>query len=134
METISLSELEARRSALLRQLGRVGPIVEGSLATMYRKCGTASCHCHHGGEGHRQVALCKKVEGRSWATHVPKDLEETVRQWNDEFKRVKLLLKEISALSDQIIRSYVSSRKAERKKASVRVVDKSTAKGSREHP
>ena len=122
MENISIRELEARRKALLRQLGRTGPLVEGSLATVNRKCGTPTCKCHHGGERHRQVSLCKKVAGRSHTTHVPKDLEETVRCWNEEHKRVKKLLKEISALSEQIIRSYVSSRRAAKKKPSLRVL------------
>jgi len=123
MKNVSMPELEARRAALLRQLGRSAPLVEGSLATIHRKCGTPTCKCHHGGEGHRQVTLCKKVAGRSHATHVPRDLEEKVRQWNAEHKRVKNLLKEISALSEQIIRAYVSSRRAARKMPRLRVLD-----------
>ena len=120
MKTLSVKELEARRSALLRQLRSVRPLVEGSLSSVERQCGTAGCKCHHGGPGHLQVSLCKKVAGRSHATYVPKDLQEEVRQWNAEHKRVKRLLKEISALSEQIIRSYVSSRKKPR----LRVLDR----------
>jgi hypothetical protein len=127
MKAISMKELEARRSALLRQLARVGPLVEGSLATVDRKCGTPSCRCHHGGPRHRQVALRRRQDGRSHSTHVPKQLEETVRQWNEEHKRVKRLLKEISALSEQIIRSYVSSRKKPR----LRLVETSGQKKDR---
>jgi hypothetical protein len=128
MKDLSMKELEARRSALLRQLGRSRPLVEGSLAVVNRKCGTPTCKCHHGGEGHRQVTLCKKVSGRSHSTHVPKGLEETVRKWNQEHKRVKQLLKEISALSEQIIRSYVSSQRAAKKKPELRVL-KGTGRG-----
>ena len=122
MKNISIEELEARRSVLLRQLGRVRPLVEGSLATVYRACGTPTCKCHRG-EKHRQVTLCKKIQGRSHATHIPKDLEEEVRQWNQEHKRVKQLLKEISDLSEQIIRRYVSSRKAVRKRPALQLIE-----------
>jgi hypothetical protein len=122
MKDISMAELEARRSALLRQLRRAGPLVEGSLATVHRKCSTPTCKCHRG-EKHRQVSLCKKVRGKSHATHVPKDLEEEVRQWNDEYKRIKALLKDISEISEQIIRGYVKSRKRASKKPDLRLVD-----------
>lgn len=118
-----MRELEARRKALLRQLARTTPLVEGSLSVVNRKCGKSTCRCYDGGEGHRQVSLCRKEAGRSHATYIPKDLEEDVRRWNQEHKRVKKLLKDISALSEQIIRSFVSSRKAAKKKPSLRVLN-----------
>lgn len=109
---VTVEELEARRTMLLRQLGRCGPLIEGSLAVVHRKCGTASCQCHvDEARRHRQAMLCRKVDGRSYSTHIPKDLETAVREWNEEFKRVKGLLKEISDLGEQIVRSYVASRR-----------------------
>ena len=118
-----MSELEARRSALLRQLGRVGPVVEGSLAVVHRRCGTPGCRCHQDEKlRHRQVMLCRKVAGRSHATHVPKEAEADVRRWNGEHRRVKELLKEISALSEQMIRGYAAMRRVGRRQASLRLV------------
>jgi len=68
--------------------------------------------------------LCKKVAGRSHATHIPKDLEEQVRGWNDEHKRIKKVLKDISAISEQIVRRYVQERKARKQAArSLKLVD-----------
>lgn len=108
----TVEELDARRALLLKQLGRCGPLIEGSLAVVHRRCGTAACQCHvDESRRHRQVMLCRKVEGRSYSTHIPKDLEETVREWNEEFKRAKGLLKEISDLSEQIVRGHVASRR-----------------------
>jgi hypothetical protein len=108
----TVEELEARRALLLKQLGRCGPLIEGSLAVVHRKCGTASCQCHvDESRRHRQAMLCRKVEGRSYSTHIPRDLEETVREWNAEFKRAKGLLKEISDLSERIVRGYVAGRR-----------------------
>ena len=108
----TVEELDARRALLLKQLGRCGPLIEGSLAVVHRKCGTAACQCHvDESRRHRQVMLCRKVEGRSYSTHIPKDLEAAVREWNEEFKRAKGLLKEISDLSEQIVRGHVASRR-----------------------
>lgn len=125
MGKLSIHQLEARRAALLRQLRRAGPLIDGSLATSHRKCGTASCRCHRADEyRHRQVMLCKKVAGRSHATHIPKELEEQVRGWNEEHKRIKGLLKDISAISEKIIRRHVQERKARKRAArSLKLVD-----------
>ena len=133
MERSSIRELEAKRSALLKQLRRAGPLVDGSLATAHRKCGTASCRCHQADEHrHRQVMLCKKIAGRSHSTHVPKELEDQVRAWNEEHKRIKALLKDISAISEQIIRGFVQERKARKRAAqSLKLVDPELSAGDR---
>jgi hypothetical protein len=69
------------------------------------------------------MILCKKVEGRSVATYVPKDLWEQVRQWNREHKRVKRMLKKISDINEQIIRNYVKDQRRSRKvRSSLKVV------------
>lgn len=125
-----MAEFEARRSALLRQLRSAGPLVGGSLATVHRKCSTLTCKCHRG-EKHRQVNLSKKVKGKSHTTHVPKALEETVRQWNEEHKRIKGLLNEISEISEQIIRGYVKSRKRTTQKTVLRMVPPTNGSGER---
>lgn len=108
----TIEELEARRSLLLRQLGKLGPMIEGSIAVLHRKCGAASCRCHvDDARRHRQSMICRKVEGKSYSTHIPKDLEPVVQEWNGEFKRAKDLLKEISDLSELIVRGYVADRR-----------------------
>lgn len=131
MDNISIQELEAKRSALLRQLRRAGPLIDGSLATSNRKCGTPSCRCHQADEyRHRQVMLCKKVAGRSHSTHIPKDLEDQVRAWNEEHKRIKAVLKDISAISEQIIRRHVQERKARKRAAKgLKLVEPGSGKG-----
>lgn len=127
MTEISLRELEAKRSALLRQLGRTKPLVEGSLAEIHSECSTKNCRCHRG-EKHRSVRLCRKEKGKSQAIYVPVDLEEEVRRWNEEHKRTKALLKEISSLSEQIIRGYIKNKRARLKPKDLKVL-----KGGRKH-
>ncbi|MFH2001352.1 MAG: DUF6788 family protein [Planctomycetota bacterium] len=121
MVEIFLQELKAKRSALLRQLGRVKPFVEGSLAEIHSECGTKNCRCHQG-QKHRSVRLCRKETGKSQAIYVPRDLEEEVRQWNEEHKRIKALLKEISLLSEQIIRGYVKNQRSGLKPKDLKVL------------
>ncbi len=132
-QTKPMSELKARRSTLLRQLGRVAPLVEGALAVVHRRCGTPSCRCRQADEfRHRQVMLCRKVAGRSHATHIPKEAEEDVRRWSEEHRRVKALLKEISALSEQMIRGYADMHRVARRQASLRLVGSGDGAAPRE--
>lgn len=56
------------------------------------------------------MILCKKVRGRSHATYIPRGMQDEVRRWNDEHKRVKKLLKQLSDINEQIIRSHVKSK------------------------
>lgn len=121
MDENSLQELEAKRSALLRQLGRIKPFVEGSIAEIYSKCGSAGCRCQKG-QKHRSVRLCRKEKGKSQAIYVPRGLESQVLEWNEEHKRLKVLLKEISALSEQIIRGYVKSKRSRLKPKDLRIL------------
>jgi hypothetical protein len=114
MNTKSTRELEAQRAVLLRQLRRAGPMIEGSIATPSRKCGSATCECAHGVTKHRAMILCKKVNGRSVATYVPKELWKQVEDWNREHKRLKKVLKEISAINEQIIRRHVQDKRHDR--------------------
>lgn len=105
-------ELEAQRAVLLRQLRQAGPLVEGSIAMVPRKCGSASCPCAQGVVKHQAMILCKKVAGRSVATYVPKELWTQVRAWNREHKKIKRVLKEISRIDEQIIRNHVGDKRA----------------------
>jgi hypothetical protein len=116
-------ELEAQRSVLLRQLRQAGPLVEGSIALVARKCGSPNCPCAQGVVTHQAMILCKKVAGRSVATYVPKDLWEQVRAWNAEHKKIKRVLKELSTIGEQIIRNHVGEqRQARRVRKSLKVV------------
>ena len=78
-----------------------------------------------GGKKHEAMILCKKVNGRSVATYVPKEMQERVRRWNKEHKRVKRVLHQVSEINEQIIRQYAGDkRKAQRVRQSLKVVSK----------
>ena len=106
MRNESVKTLTIRRQALLKRLADVGPLVQGSFCTRKVKCGKPGCRCAEG-EPHEACVLTKKVRGRTVTTHVPRDLRDEVGAWAEEHKRVKALLKEISDLSDRIIRIHV---------------------------
>lgn len=111
-----MTQLQRRREAKLRALGNLGPMVAASLCRRMVKCGRRTCVCAQG-EKHASWCLTYKGEGNKTKTvHVPIDLVEEVRGWVEEHKRAKVQLAEISQLSMEIIKSYVSTKRARRKK------------------
>lgn len=111
MKTTPTPELEAQQAALVRQLRQAGPLIEGSIAMVPRKCGSPNCPCAQGEVQHQAMILCKKDAGRSVALYVPKELWEQVRAWNLEHKRIKRVLKDISRINEQIVRNHVGDKR-----------------------
>ena len=122
-------ELEAQRAVLLRQLRQAGPLVEGSIAMVARKCGSAGCPCAQGVVQHQAMILCKKVHGRSVATYVPKALWSQVREWNREHKKIKRVLKELSVIGEQLIRNHVGDRQRGARRPALRLLGEESAGG-----
>lgn len=108
---ISINVLKTRRNAAIRRLADSKPFIEGSLTKIRVKCGNPNCCCAQG-EKHISHVLTKKVCGKTKSLYVPVDLVEEVTKWVEEHRRIKRELKEISALSEQIIRQHVSTRQA----------------------
>ena len=99
-----------KRDALLKRLGRTGPIVDGSLALIARTCGnTKFCKCSRG-EKHVSTYLTYRVRGKSRTLYIPIDLEAHVRVWSQRYRWLKGLLREICALQKQIIRNHVQEK------------------------
>ena len=122
LENRSTAELEALRSLLLRQLGRVGPLIDGSTLVAQHGCGNKN------GKKTAQMRVQRYRDKKLRSVYVPRDLEGTVGQWNGEYQRVLDLLCQIGEVSEQIIRNYVSDkrvrRQADAQRAQLRLVDK----------
>lgn len=106
MADSGLEDLRAQRQQRLQELARVGPLIRGSLAAVGVRCGHPTCRCARG-ERHRAYVLTRTVAGRTQTIHVPRALVEEVTQWVQEHRRLKQLIQEISALSEQLIRQHV---------------------------
>ena len=52
-----------------------------------------------------------KVAGITKAVYIPVDLEDEVRKWNEEYRRLKEIVGEISRTNKEIIRRYVSEKR-----------------------
>ena len=113
----TLSYWNRKRDGLLKKLADIGPFVDASLVTIARTCGNAGCKCAQG-EKHESLYLTYKAlsgEGekrrmKTQTLYVPLALEEQVKSWTREYKRLKALTKEIADVQKMIIRCHVKER------------------------
>jgi recombinational DNA repair protein (RecF pathway) len=108
---INIAWLKRKRAGLLKKLKDTGPFVDGSIAKVKRRCGNKNCKCYREGKKHESYYLMYKVAGITKAVYIPVDLEDEVKKWNEEYRRLKETVREISRTNKEIIRRYVSEKR-----------------------
>ncbi len=111
----NINWLKRKREALLKKLGATGPFVDGSIVKVRRRCGNKNCRCARG-EKHECLYLMYKVKGVTSGVYIPVDLEEEVKEWSQEYRRLKDIIREISRAQKLIIRRYVKEKRLKRGK------------------
>lgn len=96
------------QASYLQQIAQIGPFVEGSLCE-YKRAGRKSSSWH----------LTFKVRNKTHTVYVPVDMVEEVRQWTQDYRRLKQLIRKETKQSLALIhRHAVSRRAADRTRAS----------------
>lgn len=86
--------LSLRRSKLTDKLLSPGPMVEGCLHIIYKKCGKPTCHCKDGIKHGPYTAIVRKVNGVSKLTYVDKlDIIDKAKAYKRYNKRLASLRK-----------------------------------------
>jgi Family of unknown function (DUF6788) len=98
----------------LKQMVPLGPLLAATLTCVNKRCGQASCRCHHGGPLHQAHHLAFRHGGKTRNVYVPQDLLPEVQQWVQEHHRLKTLLHEVSQLTVALIRGHVRHRRLRR--------------------
>ena len=108
---INIAWLERKRDSIIKKLSGIGPFVDGSMVVVKRRCGNKNCKCYLKGEKHESYYLMYKVAGVTKAVYIPVDLEDEVREWNDNYKRLKKIIAEICRANKEIIRRHVGEKR-----------------------
>lgn len=97
--------------ALLIQIRRAGPLLEGSLTTTKKRCSNPKCHCREKGPIHPVTLLTWKENQKTKSIYIPNDLIDEVRTWLDETRRLKNLIKQMSAAQREFLAELKQNRK-----------------------
>ena len=98
------------RDARVKKLSQTRPLMAGSLVQIAKHCGRPGCHCQSG-EKHVGWYLTRSVHGKTQTTYVPLDLVKEVRTWIAQYRKMKLLIAEISDLNRALLRGHVAEQK-----------------------
>ena len=107
--TLIRRSLQARQ----KQLQAKSPVLAASLVTIRRACGNPNCRCARG-KKHLGHYLTWKVKAKTHTAYVPVDLVAQAKQWTQEHRRLKQLVRELTQLSLALIRSHVPARRRRR--------------------
>lgn len=108
---INIAWLERKRGSLIKKLSGIGPFVDGSMVVVKRRCGNKRCKCYLKDQKHESYYLHYKEKGVTKAVYIPVDYEDTVRGWNDNYKKLKEIVKEISETNKEIIKRHVKEKR-----------------------
>lgn len=100
-EKVTRNRFYTRRQALLKQIGGVGPFIEGSL------CAVKRAGCAEPG-----WQLTWKQGGKTRTVYVPVELVPEVKKWTMEYKRLKSLIRQVTGQSLALVRGHVANRAA----------------------
>jgi hypothetical protein len=104
--TLIRQSLQARQKDLQAQC----PVLAASLVTLGRACGNPRCRCARG-QKHVGHYLTWKVKAKTHTVYVPVDLLPEVKQWTQEHRRLKQLIRDITQLTLALIRTHVRARR-----------------------
>jgi len=102
---ISLPDLEAERSSILRRFITLGDLRSGSICAVARRCGKPTCHCAKLNDpGHDpQVRLTRRVDGKTVAESFSSPAAWRKAQAEiEEYHRFQRLIAELIAINEKI--------------------------------
>ena len=92
-----------KQRLLIRQLSHVGPFITGSVSRLYRICGTKNCRCSTGGKKHEALYLTWKEDQNTKSLYIPVSMHAETTQWVRNYKKLKKMIKKISAVQKDIL-------------------------------
>jgi len=108
---VNIVWLTRKRDGLIKKLSETGPFVDGSLARVKRRCGNKNCKCYLLGQKHESYYLMYKLKGVTKGVYIPVDLEDEVKEWNKEYKKLKKIIADISRTNKEIIKRHVAEKR-----------------------
>lgn len=100
-----------RGRAVLAQIRRAKPLLQGSLTTTKKRCSNKKCPCRKKGPLHPVTLLTWKENQKTKSIYIPPDLIDEVRTWLDEAKRIKALIAQMSAAQRLFLAELKQKRK-----------------------
>lgn len=110
--TQDLTQLEAERDRILRQLNQCGDMRKGSITETYRPCGKNNCWCHKKGQsGHGPFyAYTTKVNGKTHTVQLrPGSVLNKYQREVQAYREFRQLCEEFLTVNEQLCQARILS-------------------------
>lgn len=94
-----------KQKKLISELINIGEFIEGSLSKYDRICGTKTCQCRNGGKKHPAMFFTWKEKGKTKSLYVPVSKEEQAMLMHVNYKKLKIIIKNLSDINKMILKS-----------------------------
>ncbi len=109
MATKPITSAQGKRT--LEALRKIRPFLPASLTITQRKCGNPACRCAKEGPIHETALLTWKDATLTHTLYVPRELRAQVREWIDEWKKLKTLIAEMGDAQRACLQTLKKNRK-----------------------
>lgn len=97
-------QLRVKARSLRSKMRKLGSMMQGSVIYRRMKCGKPNCRCTRG-EPHMYLVVTYKEKGKSKMVYVDKSLEAEALVLSANHKKYKQLLKELTEVNLEILKS-----------------------------
>lgn len=111
-EAQRLNKLLQKRTALLRQLRSVGPLIDGSLVVIHRATRPGTKKYPGYFMTYKPPRTHPGQPSKTKTLYIPVAMVDEVKKWSEECARIRFLVREISEIQREIIRTHVAAKGA----------------------
>lgn len=98
MRRVQMTSKEREYRSKLKPYISYQELLKGSLSVRRQKCGKPNCKCAKTSYRHICLYLIRRKDGKFEQLFIPKDKEELVRQWVNNYRNVQEMIEKISSI------------------------------------
>jgi len=98
MRRVQMTSKEREYRSKLKPYISYQELLKGSLSVRRQKCGKPNCKCAKTSYRHICLYLIRRKDGKFEQLFIPKDKEEIVRQWVNNYRNVQEMIEKISSI------------------------------------
>jgi len=98
MRRVQMTSKEREYRSKLKPYISYQELLKGSLSVRRQKCGKPNCKCAKTSYRHICLYLIRRKDGKIEQLFIPKDKEELVRQWVNNYRNVQEMIEKISSI------------------------------------
>jgi len=100
-----MEKLTQKRSALLAELGTLGPVVRGSITQVCSTCNRAGCICSRRTTKRAYRLTYKDAQQKTKTVYIPRGKIGEVRKMLANYKRMRKLSEQLIEINIEILKS-----------------------------